>query len=143
MKRYELLALVLLVSHAFSASVPEAELEEDEPVEGFDLSSDGAFGSQHQTRIQTDDFLLEHNSNFDLDHVFAESRVGPGPFQILVHDLVRTFGNIFWNFFTILLLSRMVKMMTLWLKLSTNVTFPMILFPWVILLSQFPTHLIL
>merc|ERR1711988_542352 len=87
MKRYELLALVLLVSHAFSASVPEAELEEDEPVEGFDLSSDGAFGSQHQTRIQTDDFLLEHNSNFDLDHVFAESRVGPGPFQILVHDL--------------------------------------------------------
>merc|ERR1711988_196853 len=87
MKRYELLALVLLVSHAFSASVPEAELEEDEPVEGFDLSTDGAFGSQHQTRIQTDDFLLEHNSNFDLDHVFAESRVGPGPFQILVHDL--------------------------------------------------------
>jgi len=76
-----------LVSHAFSASVPEAELEEDEPVEGFDLSSDGAFGSQHQTRIQTDDFLLEHNSNFDLDHVFAESRVGPGPFQILVHDI--------------------------------------------------------
>ena len=95
MKRYELLALVLLVSHAFSASVPEAELEEDEPVEGFDLSSDGAFGSQHQTRIQTDDFLLEHNSNFDLDHVFAESRVGPGPFQILVHDLVRTFENFF------------------------------------------------
>merc|ERR1711988_692584 len=87
MKRYELLALVLLVSLAFSASVPEAELEEDEPVEGFDLSSDGAFGSQHQTRIQTDDFLLEHNSNFDLDHVFAESRVGPGPLQILVHDL--------------------------------------------------------
>ena len=98
MKRYELLALVLLVSHAFSASVPEAELEEDEPVEGFDLSSDGAFGSQHQTRIQTDDFLLEHNSNFDLDHVFAESRVGPGPFQILVHDLVSTFGNFFWIF---------------------------------------------
>ena len=96
MKRYELLALVLLVSHAFSASVPEAELEEDEPVEGFDLSSDGAFENQHTTRLQTDGFLLESTNNFGGDFNFAESRVGPGPFQILVHDLV-SFEHISLN----------------------------------------------
>jgi len=91
MKRYELLALVLLVSHAFSASVvPESDFEledEQEPVEGFDLSSDGAFENQHTTRLQTDGFLLESTNNFGGDFNFAESRVGPGPFQILVHDL--------------------------------------------------------
>jgi len=92
MKRYELLALVLLVSHAFSASVvPESDLEDEqellEPVEGFDLSTDGAFENQHTTRLQTDGFLLESTNNFGGDFNFAESRVGPGPFQILVHDL--------------------------------------------------------
>jgi len=90
MKRYELLALVLLVSHAFSASVvPESDLEDEqellEPVEGFDLSTDGAFENQHTTRLQTDGFLLESTNNFGGDFNFAESRVGPGPFQILVH----------------------------------------------------------
>ena len=94
MKRYELLALVLMVSHAFSASVvPESDLEDEqellEPVEGFDLSSDGAFENQHTTRLETDGFLLESTNNFGGDFNFAESRVGPGPSQILVHhDLV-------------------------------------------------------
>ena len=100
MKRYELLALVLLVSHAFSASVvPESDFEledEQEPVEGFDLSSDGAFENQHTTRLQTDGFLLESTNNFGGDFNFAESRVGPGPFQILVHDLV-SFEHISLN----------------------------------------------